>query len=62
VTFGPGGASLTSFTTSFDIDAGTPAGIVTVSVTSVPEPTAAALVALGLAALAMRRTPTEERR
>jgi hypothetical protein len=54
VAFGPGGASLTAFAASFVIDTGAPAGLVLVNVTSVPEPTAALLLALGLAALGAR--------
>jgi hypothetical protein len=62
VTFGPGGATLAAFATAFDIDSGAPAGIVAVNVTSVPEPAAAALLALGLAALGARRARTERSR
>jgi len=59
VVFGAGGAALTRLEASFAIDTGGPAGIVTVNVTAVPEPAAAALLALGLAALGARRTRTE---
>jgi hypothetical protein len=59
VLFGPGGASLERLETSFGIDTGAPAGIVTVDVVAVPEPGSFALVALGVAALAARRARGE---
>lgn len=59
VSFGAGGASLAGLVTSFGIDTGPPAGVVTVDVTAVPEPGAAALLGLGLAALGARRARTE---
>jgi len=59
VTFGAGGASLTRLDATFAIETGGPAGLVTVTVAAVPEPAAAALLALGLAALGTRRTRTE---
>jgi hypothetical protein len=60
VVFGAGGASLAALTTSFAIATGGPAGLVTVNVTAVPEPAAAALLALGLAALGARRAARTE--
>jgi hypothetical protein len=54
LTFGAGGASVEMLTTSFGIDAGDPLGILTVSIVAVPEPAAALLLGLGLAALAAR--------
>lgn len=62
VTFGAGGASLAGLVTGFAIDTGAPAGVVTVSLAAVPEPAAAALLALGLAALAACRTRREASR
>jgi hypothetical protein len=52
--FGTGGASVERLTTSFDIDAGGPVGVLTVTLVAVPEPAAALLLGLGLAALAGR--------
>lgn len=60
VAFGPGGASIQSLESSFGIDTGPPAGVVTVGVVAVvPEPASAALLALGLAGLAARAARTE---
>jgi hypothetical protein len=53
LTFGAGGSSVERLSTSFGIDAGGPPGILTVSVVAVPEPAAALLLGLGLAALAV---------
>lgn len=55
VVFGPGGASLAQLTTSFGIDTGAPAGVVTVNVVAVPEPASLALFGFGIAALCGRR-------
>ena len=62
VTFGPGGATIAAFSAGFEVDAGAPAGIVAVQVSSVPEPAVLALVALGLAAFGARRLRTEASR
>jgi hypothetical protein len=62
VVFGPGGATISDFTSLFEIDAGPPAGLVTVQVSSVPEPALTALLALALAALGARRARPEDAR
>jgi hypothetical protein len=55
VLFGDGGASLARLATSFGIDTGPPAGVVTVDVVAVPEPASLGLVAAGTIALAALR-------
>jgi hypothetical protein len=59
VLFGPGGASIERLETTFGIDTGAPAGVVTVHVVAVPEPASAVLLAFGIAALASRRARPE---
>jgi hypothetical protein len=52
--FGPGGASVARLETTFSIDSGTPAGVLSVTLVAIPEPATAALAGAGLLALALR--------
>jgi hypothetical protein len=52
--FGPGGASVIGLQSSFSVDSGTLAGILTVTLVAVPEPGTLALAGAGLLFLALR--------
>jgi hypothetical protein len=62
VTFGPGGASLARLDAQLAIATGGPAGLLTVTIAALPEPASAALLSIGLAALAARGARAEVRR
>jgi len=50
---GPGCVYTYCLQTSFEIDGGVPYGLISVSLTAIPEPSTAALVAIGVAGLAL---------
>ena len=52
--YGPGGTSVAQLETTFSVDSGTPAGVLTVTLVAVPEPGTLALAGAGLFALALR--------
>jgi hypothetical protein len=54
VVFGRNGDTIKSLSTSFDVDSGGPAGIVSVTIVAVPEPSTLLLAAGGLLLLARR--------
>lgn len=62
VTFGPGGASLARLDAQLELATGGPAGLLTVTIAALPEPASAALLAIGLAALAARGARAEGQR
>ena len=52
--FGAGGTVLQQLATSFQVDSGGPAGILTITLVAVPEPASLVLAGAGLLALALR--------
>lgn len=52
--YGPGGTSVAELATTFSVDSGTAAGVLTISLVAVPEPGTLALAGAGLLALALR--------
>ncbi len=52
--FDPSGSVLQQLATSFEVDSGGPAGILTITLVAVPEPASLALVGAGVVAIALR--------